>query len=66
MDMQYSKADRDKKYFSSSEAKSGSVQPRHLSKGTGSLSSETKQPEHEAFYSLFSVAEVKHGLCHIA
>jgi hypothetical protein len=66
MDMRYSKADRDKKYFSSSEAKSGSVQPRHLSKDTGSLSPETKQPEHEADYSLLSVAEVKHGLCHIA
>jgi hypothetical protein len=64
--MQYSKADRDKTYFSSSEAKSGSVHPRYLSKGTGSLSPETRQPEREADYSLFSVAEVKHGLCHIA
>jgi len=64
--MQYLKADRDKTYFSSSTAKSGSVPSRHLSKITGSLSSETKPPEREVDYSLLSVAEVKHGLCHIA
>jgi len=61
----YSKADRDKTYFSTSEAKSSSVHPRHLSTGTGFLSPETKQPEHEADYSLLSIAQVKHGLCHV-
>jgi hypothetical protein len=52
--------------FSSSDAKSVSVHRNNLSKGTESLSSETKQPESEDDYSLLSVADVKHWLCHIA